>query len=59
MNPLTIQLTLTPGMIAGALVYDAFLVLLGVAAVRRLRAARPLAPSQRAGRTPRAAALRG
>ena len=47
MPDLTISFTLTPALIATAVVYDAVLVALGVALIRRLRQHRADAPAAR------------
>jgi hypothetical protein len=47
MQDLTISLTLTPALIAMAVVYDAVLVALGVALIGRLRQHRADAPAAR------------
>jgi hypothetical protein len=51
MPDLTISLTLTPALVATAVVYDVVLVALGVALIRRLRQHRADGPAARpAGR---------
>lgn len=47
MPDLTISLTLTPALVATAIVYDVVLVALGVSLVRRLRQHRADAPAAR------------
>lgn len=49
MPDLTISFTLTPALVATAVVYDVVLVALGVALVRRLRQHRSDAPVAHAG----------
>ena len=43
MDPLTITFQVTPALVAAALVYDALLIALAVAAFRRLRRRAPFA----------------
>jgi len=53
MSQLDVSLNLTPALVATALVFDAGLVLLGIAIVRHMRQRRPSSTNRRASLTSR------